>query len=89
LGIVAHEFNNPLFGLINLVDQLGDELKEEERKKYSEIVQKECWSMADMIKNLQSFYKPSEGIFNPSEVNELIKGILLIVAKACEIKITS
>ena len=42
--------------------------------------------MADMIKNLQSFYKPSEGIFNPSEMNELIQGVLLIVAKACEIK---
>ena len=66
-GTVAHEFNNPLFGLINLVDQLGDELNEEERKKYSEIAQKECWRMADMIKNLQSFYKPSEGTFSKTK----------------------
>jgi PAS domain S-box-containing protein len=85
-GTVAHEFNNPLFGLINLVDQLGDELKEEERKKYSKLAQKVCWRMADMIKNLQSFYKPSEGVFSPSEIDEMIEEVLLIVAKACEIK---
>jgi PAS domain S-box-containing protein len=86
VGSVAHEFNNPLFGLINLVDQLGEKLNKDERKKYSEIAQKECWRMADMIKNLQSFYKPSEGVFIPTEMDKLIEGILLIVAKACEIK---
>lgn len=86
VGSVAHEFNNPLFGLINLVDQLGETLNTDERKKYSEIAQKECWRMADMIKNLQSFYKPSEGIFIPTEMDELIEGVLLIVTKACKIK---
>jgi signal transduction histidine kinase len=85
-GTVAHEFNNPLFGLINLVDQLGYKLKDEERKKYSKIAQKECWRMADMIKNLQSFYKPSEGVFVHAKTDEVIKGVLLIVAKACDIK---
>ena len=83
---LAHEFNNPLFGLINLVDQLGEELKEEERKKFSDIATKECWRMADMIKNLQSFYKPSEGIFCPSKVDEVIESVLLIIKKSCEIK---
>jgi PAS domain S-box-containing protein len=83
---VAHEFNNPLFGIINLVDQLGGELNEAERKKFSKIAQKECWRMADMIKNLQSFYKPSEGVFTLSEVDKMIAGVLLIIAKSCEIK---
>jgi PAS domain S-box-containing protein len=85
-GTVAHEFNNPLFGLINLVDQLGEELTEKDRKKYSDIAQKECWRMAEMIKNLQSFYKPSEGVFISSEIDKIIEGVLLIVAKACKNK---
>ena len=42
--------------------------------------------MADMIKNLQSFYKPSEGVFTHTKIDEVIEGVLLIVAKACEIK---
>jgi signal transduction histidine kinase len=85
-GSVAHEFNNPLFGIINLTEQLGDELPDEERRKFSALAQKECWRMADMIKNLQSFYKPSEGIYFPTEIDEIIEDVLLIVAKACEIK---
>ncbi|MDC0946292.1 PAS domain S-box protein [Nitrospinaceae bacterium] len=82
-GTVAHEFNNPLFGLINLVDQLGDELKEEDRKKYSKIAQKECWRMADMVKNLQSFYKPSDEIFSKTNMSLLLEEVLLIIAKTC------
>ena len=82
-GTVAHEFNNPLFGIINLVDQLGDELNEEERKKYSEIAQKECWRMADMVKNLQSFYKPSDETFSKTNMSLLLEEVLLIVAKTC------
>jgi len=86
VGSVAHEFNNPIFGLINLTERLGKDLKEEERRKFSEIAQKECWRMSDMIKNLQSFYKPSELIFFPTEIDVVIEGVLLIVAKAYEIK---
>jgi PAS domain S-box-containing protein len=83
---VAHEFNNPLFGLINLVDQLGENLTKNKRQKYSKIAQKECWRMADMIKNLQSFYKPSEGVFTHTKIDEVIEGALLLITKACEIK---
>ena len=39
-GTVAHEFNNPLFGVINLIDQMGGKLEEEERKKFSDLAQK-------------------------------------------------
>ena len=42
--------------------------------------------MADMIKNLQSFYKPSEGVFIPAQIDEVIEGVLLIIAKACKNK---
>ena len=82
-GSVAHEFNNPLFGLINLIEQLGGQLNKEERSKFSKIAKKECWRMADMIKNLQSFYKPSEGVFLSTEINRLIEDVLLIVGKTC------
>ena len=35
-GTVAHEFNNPLFGVINLIEHLGDELEKKERKKFKD-----------------------------------------------------
>ena len=81
-GSVAHEFNNPLFGLISLVEQLGDEISNTNRKKFSKLAQKECWRMADMIKNLQSFYKPSNENFSLLSIDKLIEEILLIAKKA-------
>ena len=83
---VAHEFNNPLFGLINLIEQMGGELKEVERKKFSKLAQKECWRMADMIKNLQSFYKPSEGVFSVNCMDKLMGEVLLVTEKFCNNK---
>jgi PAS domain S-box-containing protein len=85
-GTVAHEFNNPLFGVINLVDQMGGKLEEEERKKFSDLAQSELWRMADMIKNLQSFYKPSEGIFTNNSMCHLLDDVLLISGKAARNK---
>ena len=83
-GTVAHEFNNPLFGLINLIEQMGGELKERERKKFSTLAKKECWRMADMIKNLQSFYKPSEETFTLTCLNKLVEEVLLVSGKLCK-----
>jgi signal transduction histidine kinase len=42
--------------------------------------------MAEMIKNLQSFYKPSEGVFISSKIDKIIEDVFLIIAKACENK---
>ena len=85
-GTVAHEFNNPLFGVINLIEQMEEGLTSEERKKFSKLAKKECWRMADMIKNLQSFYKPSEENFTINQMDELIEEVLLITSKACKDK---
>jgi len=83
---VAHEFNNPLFGLISLVEQLGDQLEDKERKNFSKLAQKECWRMVGMIKNLQSFNQPSEEIFTSVSINTLIEETLLIAGKALQEK---
>ena len=77
-GSVAHEFNNPLFGVISLIEQLGDNLTATKRKKFSDLAQKECWRMANMIKNLQSFYRPSDENFSLISIDKLIADILLI-----------
>ena len=39
--------------------------------------------MADMIKNLQSFYKPSDETFSKTDMSLLLEELLLIIAKTC------
>ena len=85
-GSVAHEFNNPLFGLISLIEQLGGELTNTNRKRFSKLAQKECWRMANMVKNLQSFYKPSDEKFSLISIETLIEEVLLIAKKALKEK---
>jgi PAS domain S-box-containing protein len=81
VGSVAHEFNNPLFGVMNLVDQLSDDDLASQRSDLSRVAKKECQRMADMIKNLQNFYKPSEGISSPVEINKTFDDVLMIIGK--------
>ena len=83
---MAHEFNNPLFGLISLIEQLGGSLVDKDREKFSNLAQKECWRMANMIKNLQSFYKPSDGKVSSLSFENLIDETLLIAKKALKEK---
>jgi signal transduction histidine kinase len=85
-GTVAHEFNNPLFGVINLIEQIEQGVSDDERKTFTKLAQKECWRMADMIKNLQSFYKPSEESFTTNCMKILIEEVLLIASKTCNNK---
>jgi two-component system, sensor histidine kinase and response regulator len=85
-GTVAHEFNNPLFGVISLIEQMEDGLKDEQEKMFSKLAKKECWRMADMIKNLQSFYKPSDEHFSTITMYELVEEVLLIAGKTCKNK---
>lgn len=82
VGSVAHEFNNPLYGVINIVEELeGDHLSPGEREKYSQVAKKECWRMAKMIKNLQDFYKPSEGIISSINLHNVVDEVLVIIGK--------
>jgi PAS domain S-box-containing protein len=91
VGSVAHEFNNPLYGVIGLIDNLGNDVTLEERERFTELAKKECWRMADMVKNLQSFYKPSEGILSSIDMNNMVKEVLSLIGKELKqksIKIT-
>ena len=81
VGSVAHEFNNPLFGVMNLVDQLAYDDFADQKTELSRVAINECQRMAGMIKNLQSFYKPSEGIETDIKISNLTEDVLLIIGK--------
>ena len=81
VGAVAHEFNNPLFGVMNLIDQLADDEFSDKKSNLLSLAKKECWRMAGMIKNLQSFYKPSGGNNSIIQIGNLVEDVLMIMAK--------
>jgi signal transduction histidine kinase len=42
--------------------------------------------MAEMIRNLQDFYRPSEGVYTPTNIDVLVNEVLSVIGKAIKSK---
>ena len=79
---IAHELNNPIYGIMNTLDLLKTEISpESKRRRILELSLSETHRLAEMLRNMLSFSKPEEEVRQPVNVNELLEGILLIVDK--------
>jgi len=79
---IAHELNNPLYGIMNTLELLKTEIPpESKRRRILELSLSETHRLAEMLRNMLSFSKPEEEQRRPVNLNELIEGILLIVDK--------
>lgn len=57
---IAHEFNNPIFGIRNVLEHLIKKITMDTRnKEYVDMAIHECDRMAGFIRKLQDFYRPS------------------------------
>lgn len=83
---ISHEFNNPLFGVLNVVEQtLEEEGLREEIKNLLRLAVKECNRMAEMIKKLREFYRPSSGASLPTDVHKTMDDVLLLMKKELQL----
>jgi two-component system, NtrC family, sensor kinase len=82
VGSIAHEFNNPLFGMRILLEQIEEEATlEEDHAKFLNLSIKQCDRMADMVRKLQGFYKPSDTVKQPTNINQILDSVLTLVHK--------
>lgn len=81
-GSIAHEFNNPLYGVRNIVEQTLDEKGlSEEIRGLLRLAVKECNRMADLIRKLREFYKPTAGINSLVDIHQVMDEMLLLIKK--------
>jgi len=79
---IAHELNNPIYGIMNTLELLKTEIPpESKRRKILELSLSETQRLAEMLRNMLSFSKPEEEKRRPVKINELIEGILLVMDK--------
>jgi two-component system NtrC family sensor kinase len=79
---IAHELNNPIYGIMNTLDLLKTEIPpESKRRRILELSLSETHRLAEMLRNMLSFSKPEEEVRQPVNLNDLIEGILLIMDK--------
>jgi len=79
---IAHELNNPIYGIMNTLELLKTEIPpESKRRKILELALSETQRLAEMLRNMLSFSKPEEEKRRPVKLNELVDGILLVMEK--------
>ena len=79
---IAHELNNPIYGIMNTLELLKTEIPpESKRRKILELSLSETQRLAEMLRSMLSFSKPEEEKRRPIKMNELIEGILLVMDK--------
>ena len=79
---IAHEFNNPICGIRNVLDGLQRRAKlGDDDLQMVELAIRECGRIARLTKDLQSFNRPTSGIEASVDVHAALEDIILLCRK--------
>lgn len=83
---IAHEFNNPLQGIMNVISGVADREQHKEDAQLLDLALKECHRIRDLIVQLQSFNRPTTGRVSFIDLHELIDSMLLMTREDFRVK---
>lgn len=76
---IAHELNNPLYGIMNTLELMKTEIPpENKRRRLLDMSLSETVRLADMLKKMLSFSKPDQEERCPADLNQIIEELLLL-----------
>ncbi len=79
---IAHELNNPLYGIMNTLELMKTEIPpENRRRKILDMALSETVRLTEMLRKTLSFSKPDEEHRQPTDMNMLVEEILLLHEK--------
>ncbi len=79
---IAHELNNPLYGIMNTLELLKTEVSpQSKRRKILEMALSETVRLSDLLRKMLSFSKPDQEKRQPVDINTVIDEILLLHEK--------
>ena len=79
---IAHELNNPLYGIMNTLELLKTEVApQSKRRKILEMALSETVRLSDLLRKMLSFSKPDQERRQPVDINTVIDEILLLHEK--------
>ncbi len=79
---IAHELNNPIYGIMNTLELLKTEIPpESKRRRILELSLSETQRLAEMLRSMLSFSKPEEEKRKSVKMNELLESILMFMEK--------
>ncbi len=79
---IAHELNNPLYGIMNTLELLKTEVSpQSKRRKVLDMALSETERLTELLRKMLSFSKPDEEERQPTDINTILDEILLLVGK--------
>ena len=79
---IAHEINNPLYGIMNTLELLKTEIdKNNRRRKILEMSISETQRLSELLRKMLSFSKPDQEDRRPLSINNVLEEILLLHEK--------
>jgi PAS domain S-box-containing protein len=79
---IAHELNNPLYGIMNTLELMKTEIPpESKRRRILEMALSETIRLTEMLRKMLSFSRPEEEERQPADINNLLDEILLLHEK--------
>ncbi|MBU2429803.1 MAG: PAS domain S-box protein, partial [Proteobacteria bacterium] len=79
---IAHELNNPLFGIMNTLELMKTEISpENKRRKLLDMSLSEIERLADMLKKMLSFSRPDQDERAPVDIHVVIDELMLLYEK--------
>jgi len=79
---IAHELNNPLYGIMNTLELLKTEIPtQSKRRKILDMALSETVRLTELLRKMLSFSKPDEEEKQPTDINTILDEILLLVRK--------
>ena len=76
---LAHELNNPLFGIMNTLELLKTEIPEtSKRRKILDMALSETVRISDMLRKMLSFSKPDQEEKQVTDINTILEELLLL-----------
>jgi len=79
---VAHELNNPLYGIMNTLELLKTEIApENRRRKILDMALSEIVRLSEILRKMLSFSKPDQEKKIPVDINTVLEEILLLHEK--------
>ncbi len=79
---IAHELNNPLYGIMNTLELLKTEIPpQSKRRKILEMALSETLRLMDLLKKMLSFSKPDQEKRQIADINVILDEILILHEK--------
>ncbi len=79
---IAHELNNPLFGIMNTLELMKTEISpENKRRRLLDMSLSEIERLADMLKKMLSFSRPDQEERQNIDINVVIEELMLLYEK--------